>query len=81
MSRGLIIPYQELSGNYNTANRATSGVLIIPYQELSGNYNMTEESFLRTRIIPYQEPSDKYQTSVTKKQTSAEWRRFVLGTP
>ena len=35
----LIIPYQELSGNYNCFYFLPNSSRIIPYQELSGNYN------------------------------------------
>ena len=76
-----IIPYQELSGNYNYSYDPTIFAAIIPYQELSGNYNGDWWDYTPYKIIPYQELSDKYQSSVTKKQTSAEWRRFVFGTP
>ena len=35
----LIIPYQELLGNYNCRIRFDMYSTIIPYQELLGNYN------------------------------------------
>ena len=35
----VIIPYQELLGNYNDEWRRSNGDRIIPYQELLGNYN------------------------------------------
>ena len=35
----LIIPYQELLGNYDIALSSTDAVCIIPYQELLGNYD------------------------------------------
>ena len=35
----LIIPYQELLGNYDRDRRMESGNVIIPYQELLGNYD------------------------------------------
>ena len=35
----IIIPYQELSGNYNLVVDGLADEAIIPYQELSGNYN------------------------------------------
>ena len=34
-----IIPYQELLGNYNIADKRLAVGDIIPYQELLGNYN------------------------------------------
>ncbi len=38
-SSSIIIPYQELLGNYNRHLRCTHFQPIIPYQELLGNYN------------------------------------------
>lgn len=35
----LIIPYQELLGNYDDVFAALRVVSIIPYQELLGNYD------------------------------------------
>ena len=35
----LIIPYQELLGNYDALNTFLRNVTIIPYQELLGNYD------------------------------------------
>ena len=35
----MIIPYQELPGNYNRFNIVGIDFIIIPYQELPGNYN------------------------------------------
>ena len=37
--RRMIIPYQEINGNYNQANSERSYAGIIPYQEINGNYN------------------------------------------
>ena len=39
-----IIPYQELSGNYNFDMPTIGGEEIIPYQELSGNYNKAQHT-------------------------------------
>ena len=39
MYASLIIPYQELPGNYNQKSYNTHVFTIIPYQELPGNYN------------------------------------------
>ena len=36
----IIIPYQELLGNYDTIVRLSVSLLIIPYQELLGNYDI-----------------------------------------
>ena len=57
-----IIPYQELSGNYNTSLFALLEVLIIPYQELSGNYNVFYLGQTHEAIIPYQELSGNYNS-------------------
>ena len=35
----VIIPYQELLGNYNIDTVNKNNEIIIPYQELLGNYN------------------------------------------
>ena len=35
----VIIPYQELLGNYDINRRRVNDVVIIPYQELLGNYD------------------------------------------
>ena len=35
----LIIPYQELLGNYDIADTTEVPISIIPYQELLGNYD------------------------------------------
>ena len=56
----LIIPYQELSGNYNSWAGPPVDVQIIPYQELSGNYNFSSSGRSRSTIIPYQELSGNY---------------------
>ncbi len=40
----IIIPYQELSGNYNNETKVDIEENIIPYQELSGNYNAVARS-------------------------------------
>jgi len=34
-----IIPYQVITGNYNTAAEAKVESAIIPYQVITGNYN------------------------------------------
>ena len=36
----MIIPYQELLGNYNKQLADLAKSKIIPYQELLGNYNV-----------------------------------------
>ena len=37
----VIIPYQELPGNYNARSIVSCWIPIIPYQELPGNYNLS----------------------------------------
>ena len=56
----IIIPYQELSGNYNYSRRYHWRYRIIPYQELSGNYNTAQSGKTDSFIIPYQELSGNY---------------------
>mgnify|MGYP007100290278 CR=1 FL=1 len=36
----LIIPYQEIIGNYSTDIMYIGTILIIPYQEIIGNYSL-----------------------------------------
>ena len=55
-----IIPYQELSGSYNSGRCAVCAGRIIPYQELSGSYNSLGRTTLIYLIIPYQELSGSY---------------------
>ena len=61
---GLIIPYQELLGNYDPC--AASGVAnpIIPYQELLGNYDPGRVLVQRAVIIPYQELLGNYDYKI-----------------
>ena len=49
---GLIIPYQELPGNYNAPRMPLKTKLIIPYQELPGNYNFASAPPCWALIIP-----------------------------
>ena len=63
-----IIPYQELSGNYNPVTRIVAPLGIIPYQELSGNYNSSAPALKALTIIPYQELSDKCHGSESKNK-------------
>ena len=56
----VIIPYQELLGNYNDEWRRSNGDRIIPYQELLGNYNVEIEDSSEREIIPYQELLGNY---------------------
>ena len=56
----VIIPYQELLGNYNTIYNFVRIVSIIPYQELLGNYNQLCLLQRTHIIIPYQELLGNY---------------------
>ena len=56
----IIIPYQELPGNYNRCDTAVNNGMIIPYQELPENYNMDRSAPLPAAIIPYQELPGNY---------------------
>ena len=55
-----IIPYQELRGDYNEAQRRRPGNAIIPYQELRGDYNWYCNIPSHGCIIPYQELRGDY---------------------
>ena len=46
MNLKIIIPYQEINGNYNNSSRVISSCTIIPYQEINGNYNTLAEMSL-----------------------------------
>ena len=39
----LVIPYQEIIGNYNDNDLYNVELEVIPYQEIIGNYNCYEE--------------------------------------
>ena len=56
----LIIPYQELLGNYDTVYGVHAVCAIIPYQELLGNYDPHCRGLPRAVIIPYQELLGNY---------------------
>ena len=56
----LIIPYQELLGNYDAWHRCRTAAQIIPYQELLGNYDMRHTVKRDGLIIPYQELLGNY---------------------
>ena len=62
----LIIPYQELLGNYDPGNKRLTEALIIPYQELLGNYDWCRTVPACWRIIPYQELLGNYDTGTRK---------------
>ena len=46
-----IIPYQELSGNYNAVCSSALCCPIIPYQELSGKYNRSTGTVIITQNL------------------------------
>ena len=58
--KAVIIPYQELLGNYDSSPSCSLVLLIIPYQELLGNYDVDIEDDDLTDIIPYQELLGNY---------------------
>ena len=57
---GLIIPYQEIIGNYSIIKVYQFIYIIIPYQEIIGNYSLLSVGSLRNSIIPYQEITGNY---------------------
>ena len=59
----VIIPYQELPGNYNAYKAEMKMDGIIPYQELPGNYNPRNGAIIELTIIPYQELPGNYNMS------------------
>ena len=61
---GLIIPYQELLGNYDTKTPCCHCLTIIPYQELLGNYDPGRVLVQRAVIIPYQELLGNYDYKI-----------------
>ena len=70
----MIIPYQELLGNYDVSGVFIVVNLIIPYQELLGNYDYVLRYMLSLEIIPYQELLGNYDTL---SSLSAAWRRCL----
>ena len=63
-----IIPYQELPGNYNTADFESLPAFIIPYQELPGNYNYFDYWASGEVIMPYQELPGNYNASAGRSR-------------
>ena len=61
---GLIIPYQELLGNYDVEDLLKCLTMIIPYQELLGNYDLCGLSVHIANIIPYQELLGNYDFQI-----------------
>ena len=60
MKTPVIIPYQELLGNYDYIYCNSLHIFIIPYQELLGNYDDKSSILIITYIIPYQELLGNY---------------------
>ena len=58
--RVVIIPYQELLGNYDRQLYVCPEHHIIPYQELLGNYDLARSVTADIVIIPYQELLGNY---------------------
>ena len=62
----LIIPYQELLGNYDCICLDAVSGFIIPYQELLGNYDCVQSPVWARLIIPYQELLGNYDVFVLR---------------
>ena len=60
LPQAVIIPYQELLGNYDLGTPDTWTEPIIPYQELLGNYDPHTLHQPLHSIIPYQELLGNY---------------------
>ena len=56
----IIIPYQEIIGNYSVFLSASLSGFIIPYQEIIGNYSIVLDVIAFPTIIPYQEIIGNY---------------------
>ena len=56
----MIIPYQEIIGNYSEKRCLFCGHTIIPYQEIIGNYSDSGHDWIEDVIIPYQEIIGNY---------------------
>ena len=55
-----IIPYQVITGNYNSCAMLLVMRCIIPYQVITGNYNEIIPVLTFTDIIPYQVITGNY---------------------
>ena len=56
------LPYQELLGNYNSADALRRPGTDLPYQELLGNYNSDVHFDVNKSDLPYQELLGNYNT-------------------
>ena len=55
-----IIPYQVITGNYDSTAYYNDTDKIIPYQVITGNYDFTVVSIVQREIIPYQVITGNY---------------------
>ncbi len=60
-----IIPYQVITGNYNSGNVLGIQGIIIPYQVITGNYNSPASRNTNNMIIPYQVITGNYNGKQT----------------
>ena len=60
----LVLPYQEMRGNYNEKLGEYHRPSVLPYQEMRGNYNTVRRSPCNTRVLPYQEMRGNYNLSI-----------------
>ena len=68
-----IIPYQVITGNYDTPPFCTCIGVIIPYQVITGNYDLDCVLMCLLWIIPYQVITGNYdfsQSVVSKIKTA-----------
>ena len=73
MQMVLIIPYQELLGNYDINAVDRGAAHIIPYQELLGNYDVLSSNMMLLAIIPYQELLGNYDCSISYATYSSNY--------
>ena len=62
----IIIPYQEIIGNYSTETGKVIQRIIIPYQEIIGNYSCKTLLPIKPYIIPYQEIIGNYSEVIVE---------------
>ena len=71
--RGVIIPYQVITGNYDIRSVIFMFSYIIPYQVITGNYDGGKIGQEKKEIIPYQVITGNYdfsQSVVSKIKTA-----------
>ena len=59
-----IIPYQVITGNYNSPAHSWGTCIIIPYQVITGNYNFLPSVCFFFHIIPYQVITGNYNLTI-----------------